>query len=112
MAGIDRSEYACESPEAQRGIPEETLECPSIVHSHMESPGVLSEYSATWPSFSVETRKMPGRGHSLENIGFRRMCHNEWRGVLLNVLVLACELFRAVKRASVITLSRSGHLPA
>lgn len=103
MAGNDRSEYACESPEAQKGIPEGTSECPSIVHSHMESPGVLSEYSATWPSFSVESWDMPGREHSLENIGFRRMRHNERRGVLLNVLVLACELFTAVRRESGIT---------
>ena len=97
MVESDRSECACESPEEQRGIPEGTSRCPSIVHSHTESPGVLSGYSATWLSFSLESEDMTpggkgGASYSLEDVRFRRMRHNEGRGVLLNVLVLAREL--------------------
>lgn len=55
MAGIDHWECACESQEVQMGTPEGTSECPSIVHSHTESPGDRSGYSATWPTFSPKS---------------------------------------------------------
>lgn len=112
MVGIGHSVCACESQEGRKGIPGGISKCPSIVHSHRGSLEDRSGCNAIWQIVSAEysqgkfqdkkgkrTRNKK-KSHILKNVGFRRVCHDKGRGVLLNALVLASKLYTptAVRR--------------
>lgn len=55
MAGIDHLECACEWPEAQMGIREETSRFPNTGHFHTEFQAALLGCSAICPTVSFDS---------------------------------------------------------
>lgn len=103
--GIDHWVYACGWREERTDTPEEISKYPSIVHSRRVLREARLGDNAIW-SRSGWRYRWPRQKNSLENVGLRWMCNNEWRWVLLDVLIFPSELWATVRDVAIcVTLS-------